>query len=105
MVKTFANSSVTLTATFKNSAGTLTDPTAVTFDYAIGTRGEQISVTPVNTSTGVYTATFTPDRSGIVYGVFKGTGALVKAIPVQISIYPDQFPVGSVRSTACVALP
>lgn len=94
MTKRYVNSEIALSATFRNSAGVAADPTAVTFTYRIGRDGPDVSVTPTNPSTGVYTATFTPEYPGQLYGTFAGTGALVKTIPVNVPIYPDQLPVG-----------
>lgn len=94
MTKRHVDDEITLSATFRNSAGTATDPTAVTFTYRVGRNGTDNSVTPVNTATGVYTATFAPETSGPLYGVFKGTGALIKTIPVTAKIHPNQLPVG-----------
>lgn len=94
MTKRYEDSEIVLEGTFRNSSGTLTNPTAVTFTYRMGRDGTDQTVTPTNPSTGLYRATFTPETDGILYGVFEGTGALVKTIPVQCPIYPKQFPVG-----------
>lgn len=88
MTKRYVDSEITMTGTFINADGDATDPTAVTFSYRIGRDGTDTAVTPANTATGVYTATFTPEKSGNVYGTFKGTGALIKTIPVHVPIFP-----------------
>lgn len=94
MTKRYVDSEIVLDGTFRNSSGTLTNPTAVTFTYRMGKDGADVSVTPTNPSTGVWRATFTPEYPGMLYGVFEGTGALVKTVPVQCPIYPSQLPVG-----------
>lgn len=95
MTKRFVDEQITISRTFKNDAGVATDPTAVTFTYRIGPDSEdEATVTPTNPSTGVYQVQITPDKSGNLYGFFKGTGALIKTIPVHVPIYPKQLPVG-----------
>lgn len=94
MTKRYVDSEIVLDGTFRNAAGTLADPTAVTFTYRIGRDGCDVSVTPTNPSTGLWRATFTPEYAGPLYGFFQGTGALVKTVPVQCPIYPSQLPVG-----------
>lgn len=94
MTKRYVDSEIILEGTFRNSSGTLANPTTVTFTYRMGRDGIDNSVTPTNPSTGLYRATFTPEIAGMLYGVFEGTGTLVKAVPVQCPIYPNQLPVG-----------
>ena len=94
MTKRYAEEEISLAETFRNSAGVETDPTAVTFTYRIGRDGTDNDVTPVKSGTSTYTATFTPEKSGPLYGFFKGTGNLVKTIPVHVPIFPKQLPVG-----------
>ena len=94
MTKRHVDSEISLSETFKNDAGVETDPTTVTFTYRIGRDGEDQDVTPVKSGTSTYTATFTPEKAGQLYGFFKGTGALVKTIPVNIPIFPKQIPWG-----------
>jgi len=94
MTKRHAGSEISLAVTFKDDSGTEVDPGAVAFTYRIGRDGVDTSVTPVKSGTSTYTATFTPTQSGPLYGVFEGSGNLVKAIPVEIRIHPKQLPVG-----------
>jgi hypothetical protein len=94
MTKRYADSEIILEGTFRNSSGTLTNPTAVTFTYRIGRDGRDIAVTPTNPSAGLYRATFTPENAGMLYGVFEGSGTLVKTVPVQCPVFPNQLPVG-----------
>lgn len=94
MTKRYVDSEIVLDGTFRNSAGTLTNPTAVTFKYRVGKDGTEYSVTPTNPSTGLWRATFTPEFAGPLYGYFQGTGALVKTIPVTAMIHPKTVPVG-----------
>lgn len=90
MTKRYVDEQITLVGEFRNSAGESTDPTTVTFTYRIGPDGADTDLTPANPATGQYTATVTPDKPGVLYGTFKGTGALVKTIPVQVPIHPKQ---------------
>lgn len=94
MTKSYVGDEITLTGTFKNSSGVPTDPTTVSFSYRIDRDGTDNSVTPVNASTGVYTATFTPDKPGQLHGYFTGTGTLVKNVIVNRSIFPREEPWG-----------
>lgn len=93
-MKRYVDSEITLEGRFTNSSGTLTDPTDVSFTYRMGRDGCDVDVTPTSSSTGVWTATFTPENPGMLYGVFEGTGTLIKTVPVQCPIYPNQLPVG-----------
>jgi len=93
MSKRYVDEQITITETFRNSAGEATDPTTVTFTYRIGPDCTDTDVTPTKTDTGVYQAQITPDKSGNLYGFFTGTGALIKTIPVQVPIYPKQVSV------------
>ena len=94
MTKRYVDQQIALSATFQNDSLVNTDPTEVTFTYRMGRDGTDTDVTPTNPSVGKYTATFTPDKSGQLYGFFKGTGALIKTIPVNVPIHPKQLPVG-----------
>ncbi len=76
MTRIYANTEITLTGTFKNSAGTLTDPTTVTFEYRHECESAWTSVTAVQQSTGVYDATVTPKYAGLLFIRWKGTGTV-----------------------------
>lgn len=94
MTKRHVDEAITITGTFRNDAGVATDPTAVTFTYRVKPHKADTDVTPTKTGVGVYEVTITPTEPGNLYGFFKGTGALVKTIPVQVPIFPKQGSVG-----------
>lgn len=92
MTKRYVDEQITISRTFTDSNGDASDPTAVTFTYRIEPDGTDASATPTNPSTGVYQVQITPDRAGNLYGYFKGTGAVIKTIPVHVPIHPKQLP-------------
>lgn len=53
--------------------GVLTTPPTATFQYKIGRCGAWTSVTPVEQSTGIYTATVNPTYGGALYWQWKTT--------------------------------
>lgn len=63
----YVGSEVNLTINVKNLSATLTDAATIKFNWKSGLLGPSNSVTPANTSTGVYTASFTPQKEGTVY--------------------------------------
>ncbi len=74
------------TATFRNIAGVLTDPTTVTVKL-LSPEGTQTTITPTNPSTGVWSAqvpTFT--APGIWVVKFFGTGAVVAAEETKMQV-------------------
>lgn len=94
MTKRYAETQITITETFRDSAGDPVDPTTVTFTYRIGRDGEDKEATPTAGATGVYSVTITPECDGNLYGTFKGIGAHVETIPVHVPIYPKDGIVG-----------
>lgn len=79
----FIGAEVRVTINFRNAAGTLVDPDTVTFrtyspnntkaSYVYGTDSEV-----QRTSTGIYTADFTPDKAGRWYYRWETTGSGTK---------------------------
>ena len=70
---------ITLTATFTDAAGVLTNPTSTTAKIRLPD-GSQTALTPlVNGSTGVFTFAYTPLSVGLYIYQFAGTGAVVVA--------------------------
>lgn len=65
---------VTLTGTFKDLAGTLTDPSTVECEVKTPD-GEVTALSVTRVSLGVYNATFTPVLIGGHSYKFQGTGA------------------------------
>jgi hypothetical protein len=81
---------VILSATFTVN-GVLTDPTAV----ACRVRNPDQSVTTITaskTSTGVYTATFTPTMKGEHWYRFEGTGTAKGADEAAFVVDPQRVP-------------
>lgn len=85
------------TATFRNAAGALANPTTVTF-Y---TRGPGGTVTPyiagtapeaTNTGTGVYQLVFIPDDYGEWEIVARGVGIVTQTERVRIQVDPTGIP-------------
>ena len=76
-----------VTATFRTSAGVLTNPTAVTAKM-VEPDGTQTTLSaPTNTGTGIYTVTCpTFDQSGRHVVKFFGTGVLIAAEEVAIDV-------------------
>lgn len=69
---------LTITATFRDQADTLINPTAVTLTV-LSPDGVPTVLVPTMSSTGVWTATFAPDMAGTWNYRWGGTGALVAA--------------------------
>lgn len=69
---------IPLTFTFRNPAGTLTNPTTVTLSIR-DPAGTTTTPTPVNASTGVYTHDLTPNLPGLWEYRIVGTGAVAEA--------------------------
>lgn len=68
----------TLTGTFRNAAGALTDPTAVVLTVRKPDGTETVTST-THASTGVYTAAVSFDQSGVWRYRFEGTGTVAEA--------------------------
>lgn len=73
---------ITLTATFANSAGTATDPTAVTLQVKDPSGNVDLytySLAEITKSgTGVYTKTISLDEAGWWFYEWQGTGTVAK---------------------------
>lgn len=69
---------ITLTATIRDAASALADPTTVVCTVK---KPDGTTVTPMvtNTATGVYTAEITLDTAGTWYVAFQTSGAIVVA--------------------------
>ena len=74
MARVYVDTEVTETATFRNSSNVLVDPDNVTFQYRQPGYTDWISVTPTSSTTGVYTATYTPEYPSFVHFEWKATG-------------------------------
>lgn len=75
-----SGSSIVLTGTFKNPSAVLTDPTVVV--CKVRTPGRTLATpTPINTSTGVWAATYSllDADHGTYHYRFEGTGAIQAA--------------------------
>ena len=70
----YVGSECVISITVNNSAGAATTPTSIEFKwrYQIDNYAEN-TVTLVNTGTGTYTATFTPERPGVISYRSKST--------------------------------
>ena len=87
----YVGSECVVTATVKNSSGTATDPATITFKWVYQCPGaSEQSVTMVNTATGIYTATFTPERPGTVSWRIDATTPTA-ALEGNISIADSRF--------------
>ena len=81
----------TVTATFRNIAGDLTNPTTVTAKMVEPDGTQTTLSTPSNTGTGVYTVTVpTFDQSGRHVVKFFGTGAIIAAEETPIDVRPTK---------------
>lgn len=94
MTKRVVGDSITLTQEFRDTSDTLQDPTAVEFKYRIGRHGSDTSIQATRSSAGIYTVTIEPDKDGILYAAWIGTGAFVKSYQTHFPVFPNQFPVG-----------
>ena len=73
MTRYYPGTDIVYKQTITNN-GVLSPPASIAFQYKIGRWGNWISVTPVNVSTGVYTATVNPAYGGTLYWQWKTTG-------------------------------
>lgn len=71
--------------------GTLTDASAITFQWRMGLYGDQTSVTPTRTGTGVYSVAITPEEGGDLYFRWDTGGALDVAQEGALSIAGSRF--------------
>lgn len=78
---------VRITASFVNSAGTPTNPTAVTVTVR-KPDGQTVSPTASSSVTGTWEADVDPDQHGNWFYRFAGTGALVVAEESQFYVRP-----------------
>jgi hypothetical protein len=75
------NSTVTLTCTVRNTAGTLVDPDTIELVWKLGRNGDETTVAQAsltNSSTGIWSADVVPEDpadSGVSAGVIKGAPA------------------------------
>jgi len=82
---------IVLQGTFKNRAGTLTNPTTVVLKVT-DPAGTTTTVTNAQQSTGVYEGTFTPTIAGDHYWSMKGTAGLIAAGREMFVAVPDRTP-------------
>lgn len=87
---------VRVSVTFKNNAGTVTDPTTVTAkvraaDGTIATHAYPGDGTVVRDSTGVYHVDITTTAAGVWSYRFIGSGALVAANEAEFFAQPSDF--------------
>jgi hypothetical protein len=63
----YVGSECAVSITVNNSSGTATAPAQITFKWRYQNHNfTEKSVTPVNTGTGTFTATFTPELPGVI---------------------------------------
>jgi hypothetical protein len=70
---------------------TLTDASAITFMWKMGTRGTENTVTPTRASTGSYYVEITPEEGGDLYYRWDTEGDLDAAREGKLSIADTQF--------------
>lgn len=83
-------------ATFKNSSGTPTDPSAVTFKYTkpsgtTTTLTYSVDVALVKDSTGVYHVDLSLSEKGRWYYQWKGTGAVEEVEEGEFEVFSGAF--------------
>lgn len=79
---------VRATATFTNSSGVVADPTAVAVSF-LDPEGVKTIVSGgsvVKDSTGVYHVDIVPEKAGVYWVRFDGTGAVIAAEEVQFTV-------------------
>lgn len=76
MTKYWPNTQLTLRTTVTNN-GALADPATIEFRWKLFRDGQWNSVTPVEVSTGIFEASFTPTFGGPLYWQWKTTGPAV----------------------------
>lgn len=80
---------VTLSATFKNNAGTLTDPTTVIFRIK-DPSGTVTSPSPIKDSTGLYHYDLSITLAGTYWYHFEGTGLCQDAEEAYFTVRKSQ---------------
>lgn len=91
----YAGTTITLQTVVKVS-GAATDASAITFKWKEGgRRGAEKSVTPTRASTGTYTVSITPTKSGNLYYRWDTEGALDYAEEGVLSIADSAFNITS----------
>lgn len=83
-----------LRVTFKDSGGTVTDPTTITFTMkdGAGTLTSKVHVTDaevIKESTGIYHLLYTIIVAGRHNWGWKGTGSLIAARQTSFKVQPD----------------
>lgn len=83
----------TVTATIKDTAGTLADPTAVTVKFIDPSGNQTTGDNATQSSTGVYTWTFPNalDEAGLWRVKFFASGALVAAEEIGVRVRGTDF--------------
>ena len=91
----YVGSECVVTITVYNSAGTATTPTDISFKWRNQIKNAaENSVTLANTGTGTYTATFTPDKRGVISYRIKSTTPTA-AFEGALSIADTKFAITS----------
>lgn len=67
MARYYPGMSITLTTENRNSAGTLANNSTLRLIWKLGRFGQETTVTPTNTGTGLYSATVTPTEPGTLF--------------------------------------
>lgn len=90
------DSQVRLTATFKNSSGTVTDPTTIKVKYKTpaGVETTKTYVTDaevVRSSTGIYYIDLTLTQTGRWHYRWEGTGTIIATSEASLDVDASQF--------------
>lgn len=82
----------TVTATIKDVAGTLADPSAVAVKFIDPSGNQTTGSNATSASTGIWTWTFPAafDESGVWRVKFFATGAVVAAEEVRLTVRPTE---------------
>lgn len=85
MAHYYAGEEIFVRVELDDSDGDDIDPASITFEYKRGRGGSKHSVTPTELATGLYEASFTPDRGGYYFYRWKSTTpALVKEGVIEV---------------------
>lgn len=87
----FVGQQVLLTATFRNAAEELVNPTAVTFEVLNGELELERYLSPTHVSTGIWTQVITLAKPGTWRYRGVGTGAVVAAAWNTFGVEPEAF--------------
>jgi hypothetical protein len=92
LIAVFAGTKIRLSGSFRNLAGTLTDPTAVTLTIQPPDGVADETPTPTSSSTGVWTSDYdtTGKASGLYRFRFDGTGVLIAASEDVFEVLPSR---------------